>query len=105
MQWTEAIFVNLATIAIAAVGVAFTILYYKLDQRNKKREATINKLANQVKAYYELEKLYVNEIATVNGLTAKSVLEKHRRDVEANHPDIYIEGEWITAKKADRYIK
>ena len=34
MQWTETIFVNLAT--IAAVGVAFTILYYKLDQRNKK---------------------------------------------------------------------
>lgn len=32
MQWTETIFVNLATIAIAAVGVAFTILYYKLDR-------------------------------------------------------------------------
>lgn len=104
MEWTAAIISNIATIAIAFLGVAFTVLFYKLDKRNIANKKSINKLANQVKAYYELEQLYAQELENYGYGAKKTILQKYRTQVKINNPDIDFSGSWITSNTADKYL-
>ena len=104
MEWTAAIISNIATIAIAFLGVAFTVLFYKLDKRNIANKKSINKLANQVKAYYELEQLYAQELENYGYGAKKTILQKYRTQVKINNPDIDFSGSWITSNAADKYL-
>ena len=105
MAWTEVIIVNLATLGIAALGVAVTIVIYKMDKRHARDTKTINKLANQVEAYYELEQVYIAEMSNLCNVAAKTIQQKNRKVVLENNPDIQINGRWMSSQDADRYIR
>ena len=105
MVWTEVIIANLATLGVAALGVAVTILFYKTDKRHARDTKTINKLANQVKAYYELEQIYIAEMSNLSSTAAKTIQQKNRKLVLENNPDIQINGRWMSSQEADRYIR
>ena len=104
MNWTEAIIVNLVTIAIAVLGIVVAIVIYKHDKRNIRNRNTINRLANQVKAYYELEQLYVNYVATNTNTAEKTVLQNYRKMVLTNSNAIDPGTRFMAASEADKYI-
>ena len=104
MNWTEVIIVNLVTIAIAALGIVVAIVIYKHDKRNIRNRNTINRLANQVKAYYELEQLYVNYVATNTKTAEKTVLQNYRKMVLKNSNAIDPGTKFMAASEADKYI-
>lgn len=105
MEWTETIVSNMVTIAIALLGVAVAIVVYKIDKRHRRDTNTINKLANQVKAYYELEQLYVDEMSQVRKIAPKTIQQKFRKKVLENHKDIQLNGKWMSSQAADCFIR
>ena len=105
MVWTEVIIANLATLAIALLGVVVAIVIYKIDKRHLQDTKTINKLANQVKAYYELEQLYIAEMSQQSDTAAKTIQQKYRKIVLDNHSDIQFGGKWMSSQNADGYIR
>ena len=105
MEWTEVIIANLTTLVIAALGVVVAIVIYKTDERHSRDTKTINRLANQVKAYYELEQIYIAEMSNLSNTAAKTIQQKNRKVVLENNPDIQINGRWMSSQEADRYIR
>ena len=105
MEWTEAIVSNLVTIAIALLGVVVAIVVYKIDKRHRRDTNTINKLANQIKAYYELEQLYIDDMSKLNGTVARTIQQKYREVVLNSNPEIQLGGKWMSSKTADGFIR
>ena len=105
MEWTEVIIANLTTLVIAALGVVVAIVIYKTDERHSRDTKTINRLANQVKAYYELEQVYICEMSNQSNTAPKTIQQKNRKVVLENNPDIQINGRWMSSQEADRYIR
>lgn len=99
MVWIETIVVNLATIAIALLGVVATLVVYKIDKRHRCDSNTINKLANQVKAYYELEQLYMNDIASIEKASPVTIQKRYRSKIDE------FKGRWISSNEAEKYIR
>ena len=106
MEWTEVIIANLTTLVIAALGVVVAIVIYKTDERHSRDTKTINRLANQVKAYYELEQVYICEMSNQSNTAPKTIQQKNRKAVLENpNLDINIGGRWMSSQEADRYIR
>lgn len=99
MEWTETIVANLATIAIALLGVVVAIVIYKKDKRHRCDSNTINKLANQVKAYYELEQLYIKDVATKNDASPLTTQKQYRSQIQD------FKGKWISSNEAEKYMR
>jgi len=59
---TEKILEHLVTLAIAVVSVLSGFLWYKFDKREARRLKKISKYAEHIKAYYLLEKIYIEQI-------------------------------------------
>ena len=105
MEWTEVIVANLVTFALAMLGVIVAIVIYKKDKRHMRDTKTINKLATQVKAYYELEQVYMEEMAKTSNTAPKTIQQNFRKNVLENHPDIQLGGKWISSQVADSFIR
>jgi len=61
---TEQILGHVVVLAITAVSVLSGFLWWKLDKREAQRLKKISKYAEHIKAYYMLEKTYIERIKT-----------------------------------------
>ena len=75
------IYNGLFAIAGAAVGGACTVAASLIERRWGRAKRDIHTLTEQVEAYYQLERLYKQEVAELTGKSAKTVMEQMRTQV------------------------
>lgn len=67
---------------ICAVSIGVAIIFYKMDHRHRQDQKTINKLADQVQAYWILEKEYCSELCALKGISHKKLLTEFRHKAQ-----------------------
>ena len=63
-----------------------TALHRKIEEQQEKIDSMkkyVVQLGAQVSAYWNVEKAYSEEIATMTNINAKTILQKHRDSIEA----------------------
>lgn len=75
---------GLFAIGGAAVGGVCTVAATFIERRWSRANREIRDLADQVAAYYQLERLYKNEMAELTGKAPKTIMEQMRTRVEEN---------------------
>jgi len=78
------IYNGLFAIAGAAVGGLCTVAASLIERRWDRAKRDIQTLTEQVEAYYQLERLYKQEMAVLTGKSAKTVMEQMRTQVAEN---------------------
>ena len=78
------VYSGLFAIAGAAVGGGFTIGATFIERSWGRAKRDIRNLADQVAAYYQLERLYEDEMAVLTGKASKTIVEQMRTRVEEN---------------------
>ena len=69
---------GLFAIAGAAVGCGCTVAATLIERRWSTAKRDIRNLADQVASYYQLERLYKEEIAELTGKASKTIMEQMR---------------------------
>ena len=72
---------GLFAIAGAAVGGGCTVAATLIERRWSTAKRDIRNLADQVASYYQLERLYKEEIAELTGKASKTIMEQMRARV------------------------
>lgn len=88
---------GLFTLAGVVIGSASSFFATRDTRRMAKLESLIARLTGQVASYWELEKLYSEEVAKLTSRNPKTVLNEFREKVE----DEERERPTMTAKQAD----
>ena len=78
------VYSGLFAIAGAAVGGGCTVAATVIDRRWGRAKRDIRNLADQVPAYYQLERLYKDDMAELTGKAPKTIMEQMRTRVEEN---------------------
>jgi hypothetical protein len=78
------IYSGLFAIAGAAVGGGCSVAATFIERRWGRARRDIRILADQVAAYYQLERLYKDEMAGLTGKAPKTIMEQMRTRVEEN---------------------
>lgn len=78
------VYSGLFAIAGAAVGGGCTVAATFIEHRWSRAKRDILNLADQVAAYYQLERLYKDEIAELTGKAPKRIMEEMRTRVQEN---------------------
>lgn len=55
-----------------------------LQEKNDSLKNDIYRLCKQISAYWQVEKVYSEEVAKRTGKSSKTILEKYRNQIEAN---------------------
>lgn len=99
------------SILLAVLSIVITLCVFRRDKTSKEHEKTImrkqqivNNLANQVKAYYILQNLLIDDIAAKTSESPKTLKEKYHKLAKANNNQINISG-WMSSSEADKYIR
>jgi peptidoglycan hydrolase CwlO-like protein len=105
---------NLITIlgfVLSVISISITVYIYKKDKTIKgyekqldKKQNTINMLANQVKAYYALQNILIDEIAKHNSENPEGLKRKYHKQVLDSEQNLDVKG-WLASNKANEYIK
>lgn len=98
------------SILLAVISIIVTLFVFKRENATKeyekkilKKQQTVNNLANQVKAYYILQNLLINDFAETISQKPKTLKEKYHKLAKDNN-QINIT-EWMSSSKADQYIQ
>ena len=96
-RMNDTIINGLFTLSGVLIGSASSFFATRDARRMAKLESLVSKLAEQVASYWELEKHYSEEVATLSGKNSKTVLNEFRERVESEER----ERPTMTAKQAD----
>ena len=92
---------GLFTITGGLIGFAGTFFTTRNSRLMAKLESLISKLAEQVASYWELEKLYSEEVSRLSNKNASTILRDYREKVVKNGR----ERPTMTAAEADGIVK
>lgn len=98
---SEQIVIGLFTLAGVFLGGFFSVWAAKIGYNKEKMERDIKDLANQVKSYWQLEKVYLSQLEKHTGLPPKTLMKNARKSVEKNG----YEYPKMTEKKADSILR
>lgn len=97
----EAIISGMFTVLGAVVGAVGAIVAGKISRRKVNLENKVQQFANQIEAYWNLEKLYSEELGKLTNTASKTVKEDFRARVE----NMGFERPMMTANKAREIVK
>lgn len=99
------------SILLAVLSIVITLCVFKRDKTTKeyekkirRKQQTVNNLANQVKAYYILQNMLIDDIAAKTLENPKTLKEKYHKMAKANNNQINI-SVWMPSSEADKYIQ
>lgn len=82
---TTEIITGLFALGGAMIGGLFALLSQYVSAKKREKDYQLRKLADQVEAYWNLEKLYMEELGRCENNNAKSIQIAFRDRVEQEH--------------------
>ena len=87
----EQILGHLVILSVAAVSVLSGFLWWKFDKREAQRLKKISKYAKHIRAYYLLEKTYIEHILTLEPNKTENGIKRDCRKKSREENDIEME--------------
>jgi membrane protein YqaA with SNARE-associated domain len=84
---TEPIVTGLFTLAGTLLGGLISYLIARNAKEIRALKSQVNNLSNQIISYWNLEKLYSEELSKINSKAQKTVLQEYRERIEAMNLD------------------
>ena len=98
MDWNE----FLKDLILVFITLIVAYLFYRCECRHQKAKSQIKQLAQEVSAYWCLEKLSSEELAKRDNKTQRIVMRDYRQKAQQHENNIQQYYPSMTAKKADK---
>lgn len=79
---TDTIITGIFTVGGIIIGSSITYLGSRERRKIKEAKSDIEKMSNQIKSYWHLEKLYSEELSKLKNLNQKKILEDFRTQIQ-----------------------
>ncbi len=96
----ESIINGLFTLAGTLFGGIISYIIFKNEKYYKKLKAKVRNLSNQIISFWNLEKLYAEELGKLNSKSTKTVLQDFRTRIE----EMGLERPTMTGNEANKIL-